>query len=86
LMNDPNWVPTSAQDFSFLNGSTNTGDGIFYTVTTGIYIQSSTLSATHYLGLDVDNLLVVSSAIAPKSNFTPVPGGNPFSPIGSLVQ
>jgi hypothetical protein len=85
-MNDPAWVPTSAQDFAFLNGSSNDGDAIYYTVGTGISIQSSNLSATHYLGLDVDNLQITSSAIAPKSNFTPVPTGNPFSPIGSLVQ
>jgi len=86
LMNDPNWVPTSARDFSFLNGSSNDGDGIFYTVATGISIQSSALSATHYLAFDVDNLLVSSSAIAPKSNFTPLSTGNPFTPMGSLVQ
>ncbi len=86
LMNDPNWAPTSARDFSFQNGSSNDGDGVFYTVATGISIQSSTLSATHYLAFDVDNLLVSSSAIAPKSNFTPLSTGNPFTPMGSLVQ
>jgi hypothetical protein len=73
-------------DFTFLNGSTNDGDGIYYTVNTGISIQFSTLSATHYLGLDVDNLRITSSALAPKSNFTTVASGNPFTPIGSLVQ
>jgi hypothetical protein len=86
LMNDPAWVPMTAQDFTFLNGSTNDGDGIYYTVNTGISIQFSTLSATHYLGLDVDNLRITSSALAPKSNFTTVASGNPFTPIGSLVQ
>jgi hypothetical protein len=86
LMNDPGWVPTTAQDFTFLNGSSNDGDGIYYTVGTGITIQSSNFSATHYLALDVDNLVIISSSIAPKGNFTPLPTGNPFTPIGSLVQ
>jgi hypothetical protein len=85
-MNDPHWVPTSAQDFSFLTGSGNTGDGIFYVFQTGISIQFSHFSASHYLSLDVDNLVVTSSAITPLGNFSPVPTGNPFSPVGSLVQ
>jgi hypothetical protein len=86
MMNDPNWVPTGAQDFSFLSGANNTGDGIYYFVKTGLAISSSTLSATHYMAFDVDNLLITSSALAPKSNFTPLATGNPFTPIGSLVQ
>jgi hypothetical protein len=86
LMNDPNWVQTAAQDFSFLNGSSSTGDGIYYINGTGLSIANSPFSATHYLCFDVDTLLITASAVYPLSNFSPVPTGNPFTPIGNLVQ
>jgi hypothetical protein len=86
LMNNPSWVKTAAQDFQFLSGSTNSGDGILYTVGTGIEFSSSPFTATHYLCFDVDNLLLVSTAIKPLSNFTTVATGDPFTPMGGIVQ
>jgi Flp pilus assembly protein TadG len=86
MMNDPNWVPTSAQDFQFLSGSSSSGDGIYYLNNTGISISSSTFTAADYLCFDVDNMLVTASAVQPRSNFSPVATGNPFTPIGNLVQ
>ncbi len=86
IMNDPNWTQTAAQDFQFLSGSTNSGDGIIYTVGTGVELSSSAFTATHYLCFDVDNLLLVSTALKPLSNFTTVATGDPFTPMGGLVQ
>ena len=86
LMNNPSWVKTAAQDFQFLSSSTNSGDGILYTVGTGIEFSSSPFTATHYLCFDVDNLLLVSTAIKPLSNFTTVATGDPFTPMGGIVQ
>jgi len=86
IMNDPNWTQTALQDFQFLSSSSNTGDGIIYTVGTGVEFSSSPFTATHYLCFDVDNLQLIGTAIKPLSNFTTVATGEPFTPMGSLVQ
>jgi Flp pilus assembly protein TadG len=86
IMNDPAWTQTAVQDFQFTSSSTNSGDGIIYLVGTGIELSSSAFTATHYLCFDVDNMLLVGTALKPLSNFTTVPTGEPFTPMGGLVQ
>jgi hypothetical protein len=84
---DRNWTPTAAQDFQFLFGYGPIGDGIYYTVNTGILFNANTVSGTHYLCFDTDNLNLIATALQPMSNFTVLAGGNPFkSYIGGLVQ
>ena len=93
LMNDRNWVHTSAQDFTFT--STNNanyagilGEGIVYVTGTGISLNNAILFAdTQYLAIDVDNLAVSgNSTVSLKSDFSAVSGGSPFLPQGGLVQ
>ncbi len=83
---DRNWVATSAQDFQFLYGYGNVGDGIFYTTGTGIEFNANTYSGPDYLAFVTDNMLIISTAIQPMSNFTSLSGGNPFRPLGGMVQ
>lgn len=85
-MNDRAWTKTSNQDFVYSN-VTSTGDGIYYLTGSGLSITgNSSFTATDYLGLDVDNLVVSNSTVNLRSNYTNVAGGNPFSPAGGLVQ
>jgi hypothetical protein len=87
FMNDKNWVPTAAQDFQFLSGSGNTGDGIYYFIGTGVMFNSSPPSATNYMCFDVDNMNIIATAVNPLSNFAVIPTGNPFNAmIGGLIN
>ncbi|MFZ1085208.1 MAG: pilus assembly protein TadG-related protein [Terracidiphilus sp.] len=87
VFGDRNWVNTSAsgQDFQFLSG-VYTGDGIYYTTRTGIEVLGSTFSGTNYFGFDTDNMLIVSSAVSPLGNYSSFSDGNPFRPLGGVVE
>ena len=95
IMSDRNWVHTGVDDFS-LNGSTVSGDGVWYLTGSGLSVTSTTnsgvtttssMSAPNYLAFDVDNLSVTSSStINLSSNFSSISGGSPLGLQGGLVQ
>ncbi len=86
LMNDSNWVHTSAQDFQ-LNNTNFFGDGMIYLTGTGLSItNTSQITAKNYLGIDVDNLIVNNSTLQVAFNYASLSGGSPMKPQGGLVQ
>ena len=91
IFGDRNWSESSGpspttQDFTF-NNSTLTGDGIIYLTNTGISCVTCTMQGTNYFGIVASNLNETSSGnITLSSNFSYLPGGNPFRPKESLAQ
>jgi Flp pilus assembly protein TadG len=83
---DRNWVHTDAQDF-YCSNSTFYGDGIWYLTNAGLYIAScGTFQGTNYFGIVADNILTAGTIVYPTNNYSNVTTGNPFRPLGGLVQ
>jgi Flp pilus assembly protein TadG len=83
---DRNWVPTAAQDFKCAN-TTFQGDGIWYLSNAGMQFTSChTFQGTNYFGIVADNIEAAGTIVYPTNNYSNVPTGNPFRPLGGLVQ
>ena len=86
IFSDRNWIKTAATDFQ-LHASSFYGDGIWYTTGTGISLQNcGNVNAPHYLAFDTDDSYVYATSLHPSGNFSNIPTGNPFRPLGGLVQ
>jgi Flp pilus assembly protein TadG len=85
VFTDRTWTKTSNQDIALMTSSI-TGDGIWYAPETGIYVQNCTFAATHYLGIDANNVYTDGTNIQLSNNYTNLSGGNPFHTAGSLVE
>jgi Flp pilus assembly protein TadG len=85
VFTDRTWTKTSNQDVALMFSSI-TGDGIWYAPKTGIYVQNCTFAASHYLGIDANNVYTSGTNIQLSNNYTYLTGGNPFHTAGALVQ
>ncbi len=86
IFGDRNWVRTTSGDFQ-LHGTTFYGDGIWYTTGTGISLQNcGTMQAPNYLAFNTDSSYIYATNMHPSGNFSNIPTGNPFRPLGGLVQ
>jgi hypothetical protein len=84
---DRNWSPGYPQDFAIFQNSTVVGDGIWYLPAAGFTANgASNVSAPHYLGIVADNVMLGNFIFAPLNNYSNLPTGNPFRPLGGLVQ
>ncbi len=87
FMTDRSYTHTAAQDFIIDQSTTINGDGIWYLSGTGMSLAtSSKFQPTNYGGVVADNLLIQNSTFKSASNFSNVSGGNPFRPLGGLVE
>jgi hypothetical protein len=83
---DRNWVASSAQDF-VLASMSYTGDGIWYLPGAGLEVYScGTFTGTHYMGIVADNTSFAGTYFEPTNNYSNIATGNPFRPLGGLVQ
>jgi len=83
---DRSWTATGAQDFELLS-STIQGDGIWYLTGAGLLVYScGTFAGTDYLGVVADNTQFAGTYFEPGNNYSNIPTGNPFRPLGGLVQ
>jgi hypothetical protein len=83
---DRAWVATGAQDFKLMN-STIQGDGVWYLTGAGLTVSScGTFTGTDYLGIVADNTQFWGTYFEPENNYSNIPTGNPFRPLGGLVQ
>ncbi len=86
VFGDRNWVATAPQDFQ-CGSSSITGDGIWYTTSTGLLFTGCPISGTNYLAFDTDNISTIGfPGVTLSSNFSYVSGGNPFRNQSVLVQ
>jgi hypothetical protein len=83
---DRSWAATGAQDFK-LENSTIQGDGVWYLTGAGLVVFScGTFTGTDYLGIVADNVQFWGTYFKPENNYSNIPSGNPFRPLGGLVQ
>jgi len=86
IFTDRNWTHTNQNDIYFGN-STIRGDGIWYLPGAGLWMQScGTFGGPHYMGIVADHLTTGGTIVNPTNNYSYVVSGNPFVPIGGLVQ
>jgi hypothetical protein len=84
---DRNWIPGYAQDFAIFQNSTVTGDGIWYLPAAGFSASgANNVSATNYLGIVANSVILGNFVFHPLNNYSNISGGNPFRPVGGLVQ
>jgi hypothetical protein len=72
-----------------ITGSNLTTDGIWYILNTGIYLGTSTLRGTKYLGVVTDNLKLSGATVTfPTPDYSSLTGGAPYqgSAAGGIVQ
>jgi len=86
VMTDRSWSDAAHNEDFQCSASTITGDGIYYTTGTGQFFTHCTISAPNYLGMVADNLYSSGSTISVASNYSNITTGNPFHPLGGLVQ
>jgi hypothetical protein len=88
IFGDRHWTLTNVlSGYDFLcTGGTFTGDGIWYTTTTGLYFNSCPISAPNYANMVTDHLYLYGVTETLGGNFSNVSGGNPFRTQLVLVQ
>lgn len=72
-----------------ISSSYVTTNGIWYVLNTGIYLATSTLRGTSYLGIVTDNLKLSGATVTvPSPDYSTLIGGSPYqgSSLGGLVQ
>ena len=85
LFGDRYWVG-GPNDFN-VNNATWAGDGIIYYTNTGLVIQGSSMNTGgHYFGIVASGIYEYASSVKPASDYSTLPGGNPFHIAASLLQ
>jgi hypothetical protein len=88
IFGDRNWTLTDTTNgFDFkCSGTSYTGNGIWYTTTTGVSFSTCPLSAPNYFGMVTDHFSNSGSSWTFRSDYSMVSGGNPMFSSGGLVE
>ena len=81
---DRNWSGGN-EDFSLV-GSTYQGDGVIYSLKTGIYDWQTPISGPNYMNVVIANIYLFGATVTMSNNYSPLAGGNPLHVSASLVQ
>lgn len=76
---------SNAQDIQ-ITSSTVQADGILYLPAIGLQLTGASLTGTRDLALDLQSLTCSSCTLRLSGDFSAVPSGSPFRPLGGLVQ
>jgi Flp pilus assembly protein TadG len=85
IFGDINWVATQPEDLRF-SSSSLVNTGIIYFTKTGLSCTTSTMQGSPYFGMVVDHSVLSGCQMNLSTNYSSLPGGNPFRPKESLVQ